>query len=105
MATPNNDRRVLLLAPNGPRTLDAGQITSWARESYFEHADAHRCTGCGVVHRMDGGDVCDCDGTLVPTYDDGTACPETIEACVSWLEAHAEAIFDHGDDTRRSEAA
>lgn len=101
---PNVDTR-RVLTPTGPRTLRADQITSWARESYFEHADAHRCTTCDTVHRMDGGDVCDCDGALVPSYDDGTVCPDTLDACVSWLEAHAEAIFEGADDARRSEAA
>lgn len=93
-----------MLAPNGPRQLDAGSIASWARDSYFEHADAHRCATCNVLHRMDAGDVCDCDGQLIPAYDDGTVCPITLDECVAWLESRAEAIFEHRGESR-SEAA
>jgi hypothetical protein len=92
-----------MLGPGGPRTLTSDQILAWTRESYFEHADAHRCTGCGVTHRMDAdSDVCDCDGQLVPICDDGSACPATMNDCVIWLEAHALAIFDHHDDEATS---
>jgi hypothetical protein len=85
-----------MLGPGRARTLTSDQILAMTREHYFEHADAHHCTGCGVTHRMDAdADVCDCDGSLVPVCDDGSTCPTTMRDCMDWLEAHALAVFDN----------